>query len=74
MDDVLTKSDVRGKRSNRGYTRKKFERHYFDDEANDHSRKAAGKRGHSRVHPVEEQLDDVIDDPYSDIIDVKKIK
>lgn len=55
-DDILTKEDFRGKRTKDNRTMKKFERHYFDDDKSSQTRKAAGKRGHSR------HVDDIVDE------------
>lgn len=78
MDDfILDKSEVRGKRSNKGQTKKSHERHTFDDDAHEQPRKQAGKRKHSRFYEQPEyQLEDedFEDEPYADMIDPKMIK
>ena len=74
-DFELSKSEVRGKRSNKGDTKKKFERHSFDDEAHVHNRKAAGKRKHSRFHEVEDFSEEELDeDGIWAMIDPRMIK
>lgn len=72
----LSKSDVRGRRSNKGAT-KKQERHSYDDESQERHRKQAGKRKHSKFHEEPAWVldnEDYEDSPYEDFIDPKMIK
>ena len=73
----LSKAEVRGKRSNKGATKKKFVKKMYDEDVQEHSRKQAGKKGHSRFHEEPTWVldeDEYAGDPYEDIIDPRMIK
>jgi hypothetical protein len=60
-----------------GQTYKKFVKHVYDDERDEKSRKAAGKRCHSRFHESEEvDIEELRDDPLYDQYEsyLKKLK
>jgi len=63
-DEVVTKSDVRGRRNVKSKTTKKHPTHYFDDEKN----VKGGRRNHSRMTDTDYSIDVDEDDPYADDI------
>jgi|GEM_PF-4351584 len=55
-----------------GDTRKRNQRHVFDDDLVE--QKNAGKRKHSKLREIDDDIDLDDENPYSYLVDEKKIK